>query len=280
MSYILNEDFTGAAGTLPSSGIWNIRTGAGAPTYGANDKEYYTNNTGILYQDGGSNLIMRVGQTGTFGATSGLWPSARLDTQGNYALQDGQSCEIKVKISPLQGLWPADWFAGATATYPSDWAEIDMQESGDNNGGTYNISATSFWTSGPTSLNGDATYTPSINYHLDGNFHTYRLDMTSSQLEVFIDGVLYAKLLKSNIGGNAWNYDTTGGMYVILNVAVAPGNGFGTPNAAQLPWISQTVDYVRIWSPNGPDPNSAPPVTGITQHERLAGQAVKLASIY
>jgi beta-glucanase (GH16 family) len=289
MSYILDEDFTGPAGTLPSSSTWNIETGPGSSgDWGANNAQYYVNSTNILYQDGGSNLIMKVGTVNTDGASGGEWPSARLNTQGKYAVAPGQSCEIRVKINPLQGLWPADWFLKVNGTYLNpDYGEIDMQESGDSNPNESNVT---IWGCNSSAQIRYSTGLPGAQAVNDGNFHIYRLDLTTNNIAAYIDGSLSYNLtaaqgatnFQNNGGGTAppWPFNDAGGLYVILNTAVAPGNGFGTPNAAQLPWISQTVDYVRIWSPAGPDPNTPPSLGGITQHEHQAGQAVKLASIY
>lgn len=562
MSYIFNEGFDGAAGSAPNGANWNIETGPGSSNdWGANNEQYYVNNQNILYQDGASNLIFKVGQLNTDGASGGEWPSGRVNTAGLYTLSDNQSCEIKVKVSPLLGLWPACWFVGGTYG-TSGYAEVDMQESGDNNDNTYNVSSVTFWEGAtPTNINSDATFTaaptsginpipakiaggywasyenqalgsvssaynllyifqltcnstgsvswgtpsgeteaqflidlqakrkagvcclvtvggagvnvpltsrtnsnnfissveslystwggfdgidfdiennsdvdstelvyiaqqlkawtpgfnisvagfspgyiPAIqsaaqamsnagvldlvdvecysfgdsntndqisdsesylslwaglvgagkiafgmelannedsssntyasyttaetvwnwalvntpgirgvfnwntyldtsagggagtfvskvipysdptpvsppsggnNYVLDGNYHIWRFDMITTSIKIYIDGSLWCTLLKSN--APAWPYDGSPGMNIVLNVAVAPANGYGTPNAAQLPWQSMAVDYVRIWSPAGPDPNTAS--TFVVGKETIKLQSVKMAAI-
>lgn len=255
-SYILDENFTGAAGTLPSAATWTVYDQPGAPDFGANDAEYYVNNTAILYQDGSAqgNLIFKLGKQGTEGASSGTWPSGRCDTSASYAVQLNQSCEIRAMVSPLQGAWPACWFAGKNSQYPSTWTEIDMQESGDPNP---DASIVAIW--GPGAATGTRMGASSDFAINDGEYHIYRLDYTSDLIKIYIDGNLFYSLASSAIpsGSGPWLFSSNGGMYVILNVAVAPGNGYGTPAAASLPTQIMAVDYVRIWEPAGPDPVAA-----------------------
>ena len=252
-SYILDEDFKGEAGTLPNSAVWTIANEPGAPNFGANDEEHYVNNPAIIYQDGteDGNLIIKLGQQGTAGADSDLWPSGRCDTSASHAVQPGQSCEIRAKVTGMQGAWPACWFQGKTSQWTSTWAEVDMQESGCPNPSE---SVVAIW--GPGAENGTrmgASGPFAIN---DGEYHTYRLDFLQNEIQIYIDGKLFYSLSSSDIPGGSgpWMFSDVGGMFVILNVAVSPGNGYGTPNAGDLPAQIMAVDYVRIWEPAGPDP--------------------------
>jgi Glycosyl hydrolases family 16 len=255
-SYILDENFTGAAGTLPDSGTWTVYNQPGAPDFGSNDEEYYVNNPKIIYQDGSEegNLIFVLGEQGTYGASAGTWPSGRCDTSASHAVQVGQSCEICVKVTGMQGAWPACWFEGLNSQWTSTWAEIDMQESGDPDPSE---SVVAIW--GPGAANGTRMGASGPFAVNDGEYHIYRLDFLEDEIQIFIDGNLFYSLASSDIpeGSGPWTFSSVGGVFVILNVAVSPGNGYGTPDASALPAQIMAVDYVRIWEPAGPDPVAA-----------------------
>ena len=282
--YILDENFTGAAGTLPNPATWNVITGAGAPNYGANNSEFYVNSTSILYQDGSpqGNLVFVLGTAGTHGASAGTWPSGRCSTDGGsgspaganttprVAVAPGQSCEIRAKIFPLAGAWPACWFLGVASTYlTASYAEIDMQESGDDAGGSYIYSTEDMWgcnSSGQWQFSGvsGGTAAPPLFAVNDGNYHVYRLDLTTNNIAIYIDGTLNYNLTSAQAATNIaaqgqgaipWPFNNAEGLYVILNVAVDTTD-YGTPSAAALPAEIMAVDYVRIWAPAGPDPNT------------------------
>ena len=256
VSYILDENFTGAAGTLPSAATWTVYDQPGAPDFGPNDEEYYVRSTSIICQDGSEqgNLVFRLGKQGTEGASASTWPSGRCDTSASFAVQLNQSCEIRAMISPLLGAWPACWFMGKNSQYPATWTEIDMQESGDPNP---DESVVAIW--GPGAATGTRMGSSASFPVNDGDYHVYRLDYLPDEIKIYIDGNLFYSLASSAIasGSGPWLFSSNGGMYVILNVAVAPGNGYGTPDAGSLPAQVMAVDYVRIWEPAGPDPVAA-----------------------
>ena len=296
MSYILNEDFTGTAGTLPDSTVWNVCDIGNSPgDFGTGDQEYYTDSTNVIYQDGNSNLIFMVGSKGTDGAGASYWPAGRCDTSNagswdsaNGAtpkafVQPGQSCEIRVKVSPLAGCWPACWFLGVgnstgTTTYPADYSEFDLQESGDQNAGGVGYSAETAWGPGSSVQENlsSATSNPGPSFNVgDGNYHVFRLDYYEDELQAFVDGELNYTITQAQVnsaygavsginaayGGEEWPYANNNGMYVVLNVAVNSSVTGATPSAGALPAEIMAVDYVRIWEPVGPDPNLGDTVT-------------------
>lgn len=128
-----------------------------------------------------------------------------------------------------------------------------MQESGDSGAAAYKDSFVTIWDSNDSTPLGTSGA-----YVLDGNYHVFRLDYIENLIEVYIDGVLNYSLTPGEAdtsGGNTWPFNTNSGMYVILSVAVDSVLAAPTPAASSLPAISQTIDYVRIWAPAGPDPN-------------------------
>jgi Glycosyl hydrolases family 16 len=265
-SYILDENFTGAEGTLPDSGTWTIINEPGAPNFGSNDAEYYVNDPAIIYQDGSpeGNLIIKVGQQGTSGASGNTWPSGRCDTSNSHAVQVNQSCEVRALVTNVAssgggeaGSWPAIWFQGVNSQYASTsgdtaWTEIDMLEAGDPNPETQ----VTIW--GGNASNGPPLGTsPYFNCN-DGQYHTYRLDYLPGKIEIYIDGKLFYSLTSADAasGGGAWEFSNNGGVFVIINVAINTQQ-YGTPQTSELPAQVLAVDYVRIWEPAGPDPVTA-----------------------
>jgi hypothetical protein len=285
MAYILNDDFNGGtwvdssgtvhsgssgiANTLPSTAIWVIPTGvAGSAFNGSAELAYYPGTVSNLFQDGASNLCITVGKKGTDGAPSTLWPTGYVDTSAGpdpqhlggtpkYAVQLNQSCEIKVKVNPLKGLWTACWFIGVSSQYDSTWSEIDMEEAGDS--GSANplpgTSNTTIWGGGVATTGAPIAESGGFNVG-DGNYHVFRLDYLENTINVYIDGVLNSSTTSAQTGANGpWNFNSNGGMYVILQIHMDATNS-GTPAAASLPFEGLLVDYVRIWAPAGADPNS------------------------
>jgi hypothetical protein len=148
------DDFTGAAGELPNSEFWNVINTTSGPqnpaAFGNGDQEQYLANPALIALDGNSNLVFTVGAQGSLGATAGYWPAPRVDTYaapGQYsngvfythgakpkvAVLPGQSVEFSAKVTPLAGLWPSLWFCApgvAGGTYPEDYYEYDLMESG------------------------------------------------------------------------------------------------------------------------------------------------------
>ena len=246
------DDFVQAVNTPPSNALWNIRTGPASPNFGGGRQSYYVGTAPILYEDGTTNLIMKVGSAGTNGAPAGNYPACRLDTQGIFALQSGQSLEFKVKVTGLAGCWPANWLATENGVYPTTWFEVDIQESGDANPAQ---SAVTVWSGGSSQTNITAAGTGTQFYNLDANYHLYRIDYTGTQFQIFIDGVLTFTMTQASavsmFGSGIWLWSTEGGMYIVMDIDVDEGL-YGTPNAGSLPQTIMTVDYVRAWSPAGP----------------------------
>lgn len=282
---------SGVAGSLPSASIWNVKQGSSAGfEQGA---EYYVNSTNIIKQDGASNLNFYVGAAGTDGAQAGTYPTAACDTgtpgalayygtgtAPNYVVKPGQSVEWRVKIFPLagsgegSGAWPACWLIGANATYPAGWEEIDVQESGDAN---IDNSYVDLWggdSAGQKSFTKGMTVTGQPVG--DGNYHVFRCDLLNdgATVSVFYDGTQVFTCTQAQGLANIqsgygvtdvpWTFTNAAGLFVALDVAVggvgttyAGGDyGYGSPAASSLPALVMSVDYVRIWSPAGPDPNS------------------------
>ena len=171
----------------------------------------------------------------------------------------------------MTGCWPAAWFQGVGHTngsYPSDYSEFDLQESG-----LPDVQSTGCTAWGPGASgqqNMSAALTGSSHTTIDTNFHVYRMDYLATEIQAYIDGALVYTITQAAVdahygavsglnaayGGQEWPYAANNGMWIILNVAVNSSDTGSTPADASLPATIMTVDYVRVWSPAGPDPNT------------------------
>ena len=287
---IVFDDFTGEAGSLPNPAYWNaINTTSGPQNpeaFGGGDQEQYL--TGMVALDGTTNLIFTVGAQGTFGADAGYWPAPRVDslhapgqfcdgvfaTHGStpkVAVLPGQSVEFSARTTPLEGLWPALWFTcpgTAGGTYPGDYYEFDLMESGLN--GLPAITRSTAWGPGASAQQNLSAKTggsgPAFGLG-DGNYHTYRLDYFTDHLSAYIDGNLQYTITQAQVnaaygaqtgihaqfGGQEWPYSQPNeGLGIVMNCAVNQSVVGSTPPAGSLPHEVMAVDWVRVYSPAGP----------------------------
>jgi hypothetical protein len=282
--YLFQDEFTGpagaapTAGTSPSSKLWTVRN------CGEVNGAFVTNNTSVAYLDGSEqgNLVMAVGKEATIGAKTGFWPSAIVDTGGgpasseilsngttpDFAIQPGMSCEMRVAINTVAGTWPAAWFIPVLSTgeYPADWSEIDMEESYGTGFADSSIWGTS--SSKPVSENPVNMNAVTMLPKLDTGFHIFRLDYEGSgtevtQISMYLDNATtpYSTFTpaKAEAAGCAWNYNTNQGLAIELDVAVFSKTTWQPtpPVSGSTPGVILTCDYVRAWSPAGPDPYTA-----------------------
>jgi hypothetical protein len=281
--YLFRDEFTGpagatpAAGTSPSSRLWNVRNIGPAGIYGTADS-YYTDSTSAVCLDGSAqgNLVIAVGSEATGGASAGTWPTGRLDTAGaagdstpdpRFAIKPGMSCEVRAALSSPgsrgapNGFWPAVWFQGISAgPYPDSWSEVDMVESYGTGYADCSIWLNETTVSGALVNMAGEVVLPT----LDSGFHIYRMDClgsgaTCTGIALYLDNAAkpYASATSAQAAaaGRHWPFSSNNGMQIILNVAVNPSGV--TPAASDVPAIAMTVDYVRAWAPAGPDPYAA-----------------------
>jgi hypothetical protein len=283
--YLFQDEFTGPVGALPTMGtspsskLWTVR---GSFT---NNGAYVTDNPAVAHLDGNSNLVLAVGKAGTLGADASFFPAPIIDTGGGpasrqapgdgstapkFALRPGMSCEMRIAVNTVTGTWPAAWLVPVLARgdYPANWSEIDLEESY----GT-GFADSSIWGTNPSKSTGDNP----VNMNdvkmlpkLDNGFHVFRLDYagsgtTVSQISMYLDNAKtpYSTLTpaQAKAKGCAWNYNTNEGMIIEFDVAVFSKTTFQPtpPAAGSTPGTILTCDYVRVWSPVGPDPYTVEP---------------------
>src|ERR1039458_5945721 len=99
------DEFTGPAGTPPDAVKWTLEQGGGG--WGNRELQVYTTDPANASLDGKGNLVI-----GAIKTTEGGYTSARLKTEGKFAVRYGK-VEARIKVPRGQGLWPAFWMLGA-----------------------------------------------------------------------------------------------------------------------------------------------------------------------
>jgi beta-glucanase (GH16 family) len=225
-NYTFNPDFSGPAGSAPSSSQWAYDTGYGR--WGNNELETYTSSRTNSFLDGQGDLILRATKS-TAPDGQVTYDSARLVTKGKFSQAQGH-WEARIKVTPQAGVWPAWWALGTSKQWPAG-GEIDFFE---------DFGATGWHAAAHSAA-------ASINSALspmDGQFHVYRADWTVSSITFSFDGTPFMTIKPSQVPD--WPFGPGKRFYMILNVAVSGIPAVGSPAGSQFP-AEMVVNYVHVW---------------------------------
>ncbi|MEV4381615.1 glycoside hydrolase family 16 protein [Streptosporangium sp. NPDC049644] len=300
-SLVWSDDFTGGAGSLPSSANWIVDTGhaypGGPANWGTGEIQRYTDSSANLGLDGGGNLRITPIKSGS------EWTSARIETRrSDFKPADGRILRIEGRIQmpnvtgdAALGYWPAFWALGAPYR-GSYWnwpgiGEFDIMENVNGINSVWGVLHCGVNPGGPcnetTGIGASRTCPGSS---CQSAFHTYRFEwdrsITPNQLRWYVDGQQFHSVSQSQFDAGTWN-NMTGhqGYFILLNVAM--GGAFPnalagqTPTAATVSGRPMLVDYVAVWqsgSGSTPTPTITPPPGGVDarstiQAERYQAQA-------
>ncbi|WFE46653.1 carbohydrate-binding protein [Verrucosispora sp. WMMD1129] len=283
---VWSDDFTGAAGTLPSAGNWIIDTGTsypgGPPNWGTGEIQTYTNSTANVSHDGAGNLRIT-----PLRDSAGRWTSARIETvRSNFKAPAGGILAIEGRIqmpnvtgAAASGYWPAFWALGSPyrGNY-QNWpgiGEFDVMENVNGLNSVWGVLHCGVAPGGPCDeFNGIGASRACPGSTCQSAFHTYRFEWDASvspqQLRWYVDGQLYHTVSQSRVGEPYWSQMTShAGYFLLLNVAMGgafPNGvaGSATPTSATVPGRPMLVDYVAVYSRGGgsnPPPTTPPPTT-------------------
>ncbi|MBT8226598.1 MAG: carbohydrate-binding protein [Dactylosporangium sp.] len=283
-----SDDFTGAAGTQPSTADWLYDLGTsypgGAANWGTGEIETMTDSVENVYLDGSGNLAIR-----PLRDAAGNWTSARIETQRtDFAAPAGGKLRVEGRLrlpdvtgDAAAGYWPAFWMLGDAArpVGATNWPSIGEWDIMENVNGMSSFFATLHCgtvSGGPCN---ETTGLSSGQQDCTGcqtSFHTFAVEYDRSvspeQLRWYKDGTNFFSLNATQLDATTWNAATQHGFFVILNVAM--GGGFpdafgGGPTSATEPGHPLLVDYVAVYtsgetasSPTAtasPTPTTAPP---------------------
>ncbi|MFG3707429.1 carbohydrate-binding protein [Micromonospora sp. NPDC047670] len=283
-SLVWSDDFTAAAGTLPSASDWIIDTGTsypgGPPNWGTGEIQTYTNSTANVSHDGGGNLRIT-----PLRDASGRWTSARIETvRSNFKPAAGGVLAIEGRIqmpnvtgAQAAGYWPAFWALGSPyrGNY-QNWpgiGEFDVMENVNGINSVWGVLHCGVAPGGPCDeFNGIGASRACPGSTCQSAFHTYRFEWDASvspqQLRWYVDGQLYHTVSQTRVGEPYWSQMTShAGYFLLLNVAMGgafPNGvaGSATPTAATVPGRPMLVDYVAVYHRGGgttPPPTTPPP---------------------
>ncbi len=277
---VFSDDFSGAAGSAPSSANWFYDLGTG---FGTGEKEQMTSSTANSFLDGNGHLVLKAINNG------GTWTSARLEsTREDFQAPPGGEMEMSASIEQPNpganglGYWPAFWALGSPMRAGGGWpqsGEIDTME--DVNG--LNEASQTLHDSANSPGHG-LIACPNTASSCETGYHTYsvivdRTNTAAEQLLFQMDGVTESTITEASVGTAAWQAAIDHGFFILWDLAMG-GNypdgvsGQTTPTAATTSGASMSAAWVAVYEKGGNStPTGTPTATG-----QITGQGGNCAS--
>jgi beta-glucanase (GH16 family) len=174
------------------------------------------------------------------------YTSASLTTRAKASWTYGR-IEVRAKLPPGRGTWPAIWTLGTNSAqrWPA-CGEVDIMEFVGFDPGIIhaNIHTKKYNHVQKTGKGSQITIPDACEA-----FHVYALEWNSTQMDFFVDGKKYFTYANEGSGPDAWPYDKD--QYLILNLAI--GGAWGGAKGIDESCFPQRyyVDYVRVYQRNG-----------------------------
>jgi beta-glucanase (GH16 family) len=272
---IWGDEFNGAAGSGLDTSNWEYDTGPGS-NFGTGEIETMTNSTSNVYQDGNGHLVIQANRDGNGNWTSGRFESVRSDFQppaGGIMAFESSIFLPNLTGAAAQGYWPAFWSLGSTFRTGTSWptsGEIDVMESVNGTNVDHGTLHCGNLTTNPcgeyAGISGSTS--PSSGGALQGNFHTYRMELDYStnpqQIRWYLDGNLFFTVNSNQVDATTWANATNHGFFIIYDLAMG-GNWPGNPTSATASGGTMLIDYVHVYT-SSPSSSSSPTVgSGWTQ---------------
>ncbi len=246
---IWSDEFDGPAGSAPDPTKW--KNDVGGHGWGNQELQYYTDGSANTFLDGRGHLVIEARQESPAGLRCGTascaYTSGRLISAGRFSHAYGRY-EARIKVPAGRGTWPAFWMLGddiAAHPWPAS-GEIDVMEHVGQEPGTLHGSAHGPEYSGTGSIT--RGYTLPGDGSLSDDFHTYAVDWSPDGLAWSIDGKVYGRMDRSDVGDRAWVLDKP--YFLLLNLAIG-GVWPGPPDASTSFPLRMVVDYVRVYDRPG-----------------------------
>ncbi len=240
---IWRDEFSGRAGSAPSSKSWTTQTGGNG--WGNGELQCYTSSRANSYQNGkGVLVISALRQPGhACGGTTNDYTSARLVTLGKMHRKYGRIA-IRAKVPAGNGVWPAFWAIGADepkVKWPRS-GEFDVLEA---LGRKPKMLKTTLHGVDAKGKHRYVTKEGVAKKPLSSGWHVYTITWTKKSFTAKYDGKVYAKITKKQVvrSGMRWSFDKP--FYFVLNLAI--GGGYAGPVAAGTNRKDFLVDWVRIY---------------------------------
>lgn len=221
-TYLFDDEFNGAAGSLPSSTLWGVKTGS------SNGAAHW-NGWNQISEDGNGNLVVAAQ------LVSGTWQSAFLSSKPSFGGQS-YSVDVRAKLSCGQGAWNAPAWTWEAPYGAAPGIENDVNEQlGSAQGSEYHATLHN-WMSGGQQQKSDPLNTGVI---LCNAFHDYSANVHPDHIDYYLDGSLEATITAAQVGlTNLTAYQQVAN--IDLNMGGWAGT-IGSETSAQM-----LVDYVRV----------------------------------
>jgi beta-glucanase (GH16 family) len=223
---------------LPDSSKWSYDVGGHG--WGNNELQYYTNasNNNVEVSKGTLKLKAIREKMDTREYTS-----ARLVTRGKADFTYGK-IEIRAKLPPGRGLWPAIWMLGSnieTTNWP-DCGEIDIMEHvGFEKDSVFGTVHTKSYNHIIGTQKGKKIF---ITNPYDA-YHIFSIEWTPERMDFFLDNTLYNHIQNEHKTTAEWPFDSS--FYLLVNLAV--GGNLGGKKGVDTTVFPATleVDYIRVY---------------------------------
>lgn len=220
--YLFDDEFSGQAGSRPSSLLW--------------DAKAYRTDSGTIWngwknisEDGHGHLVI------TAKKVNGAWYSGFLSGKTSYT--GPRYIAVRAKVAAGNGVWNApvwEWDLPDGARGIED--DVVEQLGREPQSYRTTLHAGTAIQKGFVSVTG---------VNLSGGFHTYSAAVRPGRVDFYFDGTLQRTIRPGELGGR-WGFVTTP---MVPNISLAMGGLGGTPTIAGP--LSLLVDWVRVAARHG-----------------------------
>ena len=245
---VFSDNFSGRAGSLPSSAKWIVYAGAG---FGG-ELEQYTASSSNVRLDGQGHLLLIARKVGNG------WTSGEVQTRGSFKASEGTSLLVQARVELPNGgpgYWPAVWavaqsFRTNLSSEPGG-GEVDIAETINDDRWVDQFLHCGF------NLNPVGCVIHSSYYHAhefsepagEAGWHLYAWEWmnegSNPYVEMSIDGVPQLKIFKSEMTNRDWDAAFDHPYYLIMNLAI--GGWAGHPSSLSKPVGAMSIDFVHIF---------------------------------
>jgi len=195
------------------------------------ESQRYTNGDNVKLSDGKLLIVARY--------ENGEYTSARLITKDKRIFTYG-IIEIKAKLPPGAGTWPALWMLGQNidkANWP-DCGELDILEHVGREPGIIHSSVHNLSGYGATPYTGVVKIENPYS-----RYHVYSMEWTTDYICFYVDGRSIYKYQPVTKDEKTWPFDKPA--YLIMNIAIGGAWG-GTIDNSIFP-TTMTIDWVKVY---------------------------------
>lgn len=224
---------------LPDSAKWNYETGGHG--WGNNELQFYTKASPLNVEVSNGTLKLRAIKQKMENRD---YTSARLVTRGKKDFTYGR-IEIRAKLPPGRGLWPAIWMLGnnvSSVGWPMS-GEIDIME---HVGYEKDSVLATIHTDTYNHVKGTQKTKKTFIADPYTAFHTYWIEWTPEYMDFYKDSTMYNHIVNEHKTKKEWPFDDP--FFLVLNIAI--GGNLGGKEGVDTNVFPGTmeVDYVRVYT--------------------------------